>query len=457
MNDIHETVARQRAFFETGKTLPVAYRKEALARLRREILAREKEIAAALQKDLGKSASEAYMCETGMVLAELSYVMRHMARWTKRKRVLSPLAQFPSKSFTVQNPYGVTLVMSPWNYPFMLTMDPLIGALAAGNCCVLKPSAYAPATAEVIGKIAEACFAPEYVAVVQGGRAENQALLDEKFDYIFFTGGMTVGREVMRKAAEHLTPVSLELGGKSPCVVDKTAKLDLAARRIAFGKLLNCGQTCVAPDYVLIDRAVKDEFIALLKKHLAAMIGDQALANDAYVHMISKRHYDRVMGLIDPDKAVCGGKGDETTLRIEPTVMDNVTAEDPVMQEEIFGPVLPVIAVDDMDEAVRFVNSRPHPLALYLFTEDRAVQRRFLDGVPFGGGCINDVMIHLATSRMGFGGVGESGMGSYHGKKSFETFSHEKSIVKKSTLIDLPMRYMPYTRWKDALIHMFLK
>ena len=457
MNDITAIVARQRAFFETGETLPLAYRKEALMKLRSAILAREGEIAAALKSDLGKSASEAYMCETGMVLAELSYVMRHMASWVKKRHVLSPLAQFPSKSFTVKNPYGVVLVMSPWNYPFMLTMDPLIGALAAGNCCVLKPSAYAPATAEVIAKIVSDCFPPAYVAVVQGGRAQNQALLEEKFDYIFFTGGMTVGREVMRKAAEHLTPVSLELGGKSPCVVDRTAKLDLAARRLAFGKLLNCGQTCVAPDYVLIDRTVKDEFIALIKQHMAQMIGNQPLCNDAYVHMISRRHYDRVMGLIDPAKVVYGGKGDAATLRIEPTVMDNVTAEDAVMQEEIFGPVLPVIAYDTMDEAVRFINSRPHPLALYLFSEDKAVQQRFLDSVSYGGGCINDVIIHLATSRMGFGGVGESGMGSYHGKRSFDTFSHEKSIVHKSSLIDLPFRYMPYATWKDALIRMFLK
>ena len=457
MNDIANIVARQRAFFETGKTLPVSYRKEALMRLREAIRAREGEIAAALKSDLGKSASEAYMCETGMVLEELSYVLRHMAGWAKRRPVLSPLAQFPSSSFTVKNPYGVVLVMSPWNYPFMLTLDPLIGALAAGNCCVLKPSAYAPATAAVIETIGGDCSPPEYVAVVQGGRAQNQALLEEKFDYIFFTGGMTVGREVMRKAAEHLTPVSLELGGKSPCVVDKTAKLDLAARRLAFGKLLNCGQTCVAPDYVLIDRAVKDEFIALVKKHMAQMIGEQPLKNDAYVHMISRRHYDRVLGLIDPAKVVYGGKGDEATLRIEPTILDNVTAEDAVMQEEIFGPVLPIVTYDTMDEAVRFINSRPHPLALYLFSEDKAVQQRFLDSVPYGGGCINDVIIHLATSRMGFGGVGESGMGSYHGKLSFETFSHEKSIVKKSNLIDLPFRDMPYTAWKDALIRMFLK
>jgi len=293
--------------------------------------------------------------------------------------------------------------------------------------------------------------------VVEGGRKENQALLDQRFDYIFFTGGMTVGREVMRKASEHLTPVSLELGGKSPCIVDATAKLDLAAKRIAFGKLINCGQTCVAPDYLLIDRKVKDEFLGYLKKHIAAMIGEDALQNDKYVRMINRRHYDRVMGLIDPAKVVFGGQGDPDTLHIQPTIMDGVTPDDAVMQEEIFGPILPVIAYDTIDEAVRFINSREHPLALYLFCEDKQVQERFLSAVPFGGGCINDTIIHLATSRMGFGGVGASGMGSYHGKKSFDTFSHEKSIVHKSTWLDLPFRYMPYTKAKDWLIRLFLR
>ena len=457
MTDISSLVARQHTFFASGKTLPVAFRIEALDRLKAALLARESEINAALKADLNKSASESYMCEIGMTLAEITYVRKHVRRWARRRRVLSPLAQFPSDSFTLCNPYGVTLIMSPWNYPFMLTMEPLIGALAAGNCCVVKPSAYAPATSRVIASILSDCFPPEYVAVVEGGRAANQALLEQKFDYIFFTGGVSVGKEVMRKAAEHLTPVSLELGGKSPCVVDATAKLDLAAKRLAFGKLLNCGQTCVAPDYLLIDRRVKDEFLALLQKHIAAMIGEDALKNDKYVRMVSRRHFDRVTGLIDPKKVVIGGKWDESTLRIQPTVLDNVSPEDAVMQEEIFGPVLPVIAYDTMEEAIAFINSRPHPLALYLFSEDAATQNRFLSAVPYGGGCLNDTIIHLATSRMGFGGVGQSGMGSYHGKKSFDTFSHEKSIVKKSTLLDLPFRYMPYTAMEDRLVRLFLR
>ena len=421
------------------------------------MLAREADINAALKKDLNKSASESYMCEVGMTLAELSYVLSHVDRWARKHFVASPLAQFHARSFTVHNPYGVVLIMSPWNYPFMLTMEPLIGALSAGNCCVVKPSAYAPATSAIIREIVSECFPPEYVAVVEGGRKENQALLDQRFDYIFFTGGVTVGREVMRKAAEHLTPVSLELGGKSPCIVDSTTKLDLAAKRLAFGKLLNCGQTCVAPDYLLIDRKIKDEFLSLLKKHIVSMIGEDALKNDQYVRMVSRRHYDRVMGLIDPAKVFFGGKGDEASLHIQPTILDNVTADDSVMQEEIFGPVLPVIAYDSIDEAVAFINEREHPLALYLFSEDKRTQERFLRAVPFGGGCLNDTIIHLATSRMGFGGVGQSGMGAYHGKRSFDTFSHEKSIVNKSTWMDLPVRYMPYGALKDKLLRIFLR
>jgi len=455
--NISSIVSAQRAYFSKGETLSVSFRKEALRRLKSAILAREDAINAALKADLGKSPSEGYMCEIGMTLSEISYTLAHMDRWARPHAVLTPLAQFHARSFTIANPYGVVLIMSPWNYPFMLTMDPLIGALAAGNCCVLKPSAYAPATSAIIRDLVAECFPPEYVTVVEGGRKENQALLDQRFDYIFFTGGVTVGKEVMRRAAEHLTPVSLELGGKSPCIVDSTAKLDLAAKRLAFGKLLNCGQTCVAPDYLLIDRRIKDEFLQLLKKHIISMIGEDALQNENYVRMVSRKHYDRVMGLIDPDKVVFGGKGSERTLHIQPTILDRATADDAVMQEEIFGPVLPVIAYDSIDEAVDFINSREHPLALYLFSENKAVQQRFLRAVPFGGGCINDTIIHLATSRMGFGGVGHSGMGSYHGKKSFDTFSHEKSIVHKSTWIDLPFRYMPYSSIKDKLIRFFLK
>lgn len=455
--DIQALVAAQRAHFSTGATLPLEARRAALRRLKTAIKAREGDISAALLADLNKSPSESYLCEVGMTLSELGYVEKHLSGWMRDRPHRTPLAQFPAKSFTVEEPYGVVLIMSPWNYPFLLTMGPLIGAIAAGNCCVVKPSAYSPAASAVIRDILAECFPQKFVAVVEGGRAENQTLLDQKFDYIFFTGGVAVGKEVMSKAAQHLTPVTLELGGKSPCIVDATAKLDLAAKRIVFGKLLNCGQTCVAPDYLLIDRRVKDRFLAYMKRWITVMYGENALDNQGYVRMVNKKHFDRVMGLIDPDKVAFGGQGDPDTLKIQPTILDNVSPEDAVMREEIFGPVLPVLPFDDIREAAAFVNARPKPLALYLFSESRAVQERFLRQASFGGGCVNDTVIHLATSRMGFGGVGDSGMGGYHGKKSFDTFSHRKSIVKKSTRIDLPIRYAPYTPTRDKLIRLFLR
>lgn len=455
--DIHDLVEAQRAHFNTGATLPLAARKAALKRLREAITAREADICAALRADLNKSPTESYMCEIGMTLSELSFVEKRLTGWARDRAHLTPLAQFPARSFTVREPYGVVLVMSPWNYPFLLTMEPLIGAVAAGNCCVVKPSAYSPASSAVIRAIITECFPRELVCVVEGGRAENQSLLDQKFDYIFFTGGVEVGKEVMSKAARHLTPVTLELGGKSPCVVDKTARLELAAKRIIFGKLLNCGQTCVAPDYLLIDRQVKDRFLAYLKRWIAVMYGSDALDNEGYVRMVNEKHFRRVMRLIEPDKVVFGGKGDPDTLKIQPTILDNVSPEDPVMQEEIFGPVLPVLTFDNVHEALDFINARPRPLALYLFSQNKTTQELFLRRASFGGGCVNDTIVHLATSRMGFGGVGNSGMGRYHGKDSFDTFSHQKSIVKKSALLDLPVRYAPYTPARDRLLRLFLR
>ena len=453
---IEQLVAAQRQFFASGRTLELAFRRQSLVALKKAILAHEAEINAALMADLGKSATETYMCETGMTLSELSYMLRHLGRFAKKRRVLTPLAQFPSSSFTVREPYGVTLIMAPWNYPFMLLIEPLIGALAAGNCCILKPSAYAPATSKVMAQIVAACFPPEYVALVEGGRAENQALLHQRFDYIFFTGGVTVGREVMRAASETLTPVTLELGGKSPCIVDETANLRVAARRLAFGKLLNCGQTCVAPDYLLISRKVKDAFLPLLEREIQRMVGENALVCDSYVHMVNEKHFRRVCGLIDPDKVVLGGTARESSLKIEPTILDGVAPEDAVMQEEIFGPILPVLTFESLDEAKAFITDRPTPLALYIFSQDRAVQQRFVRYVPFGGGCVNDTIMHLATSHMGFGGMGASGMGQYHGHESFDTFSHKKSIVNKATWLDVPFRYAPYASWKHKFVRMFV-
>ncbi|MBQ8200369.1 MAG: aldehyde dehydrogenase family protein [Clostridia bacterium] len=455
--DVVRIVDGQRAYFRTGATLPLDARADALTRLRKAIADSEQEIHAALHADLGKCPDEAYLCETGMVLAELTHMQRHFRRYAGRRHVLTPLHQFAADSYTLRRPYGVTLIMSPWNYPFLLTMSPLIGAIAAGNCCVVKPSAYAPATSAVIRQILQRCFPQEHVAVVEGGREENQALLDQRFDKIFFTGGENVGREVLRKAADHLTPVTLELGGKSPVVITESAKIDLAAKRVAFGKLLNAGQTCVAPDYVLVHRSVKNEFVDRLKHHLARMAWENPLASDTWVHMINRRHFDRVMGLIDPARVVYGGEGDAETLRIQPTILDNVTPADAVMQEEIFGPVLPIIEYEELEEAIRFIADRPAPLACYLFTEDRAVKRHFLTVTPFGGGCVNDTIIHLASTRLPFGGVGRSGMGSYHGRYSFMCFSHEAGVVDKATWFDLPMRYAPYDKRMMKLVRFFLK
>lgn len=455
--DIQAVVATQRAYFRTGVTLDIAFRKMALDKLEQAIKAREGELLAALKSDLNKSPAESYLCEVGLTLSELSFVKKRFARWAGETRVPTPLSHFPARSFLVQEPYGAALIMSPWNYPLLLTLAPLIGAIAAGNCCVLKPSAYSPAASAVIRDLIADCFPPEYVAVVEGGRAENQALLDQKFDYIFFTGGVEVGRQVMEKAAKHLTPVTLELGGKSPCVVDATANLKLAAKRLAFGKLLNCGQTCVAPDYLLIDKKVKGTFLAWVKYWMEKMYGQDPLDNEGYVRMVNQKHFDRVCALIDRKKVIFGGKADPATLKIQPTILDGVDPEAPVMQEEIFGPVLPVLAFDDIRQAEDFILGRPKPLALYLFSQDKAVQNRFLKAVPFGGGCINDTIMHLASPNLPFGGVGNSGMGSYHGKKSFETFSHQKSVLKTSTCLDLPIRYAPYTETQQKLIRKFLK
>ena len=455
--EINSLVKRQRKYFQTGATLPVSTRISALRRLYDAISKHEKEINEALRKDLGKSGFESYMCETGMVLEELSYMLKHTPRFAREKRVRTPLAQFHSRSCQKPSPYGVTLIMSPWNYPFMLTLSPLADALAAGNTAVVKPSAYSPHTSDVILRILSQCFEPKYVAVVTGGRAENTCLLREHFDYIFFTGSQTVGKEVMRNAAEHLTPVTLELGGKSPCIVDQTANIKLAARRIVFGKYLNCGQTCVAPDYIYCHRSVKDKLVSEVKKQIQKQYGKQPLSNPDYGKIINEKHFDRILGLIDKKKVVHGGSSDRKALRIEPTVLDNVTFSDAVMQEEIFGPVMPILVFDSLDEVIRNVNAMPHPLALYLFTSDNAAAKKVTSRCGFGGGCINDTIIHLATTEMGFGGFGESGMGAYHGKIGFDTFSHYKSIVDKKTWIDLPMRYQPYRKMHEKMVRFFLK
>lgn len=454
---IDDAVAKQRDYFDTGATIDIDGRVDALVRLRRAIKNAEPRIIEALAEDLGKPSQESLMCEIGLTLSELRHQLGNLRSWAEPRRARTDIANFPAKSFTIAEPYGVVLVMAPWNYPFLLCMEPLIGAIAAGNCCVVKPSAYAPATSRIVADIVAQAFDPAHACVVQGGRTENAALLDQCFDYIFFTGSTTVGKLVMQKAAAHLTPVSLELGGKSPCIVAADADVDLAAKRIAFGKYLNCGQTCVAPDYALVDARIHDEFVEALKRHIVRMFGTSPLENPHYGRIINRKHFGRLLGLIEPAKTAFGGAFDADALRIEPTIMTGVEASDTIMQEEIFGPILPVIPFEDADEAERFVKTMPKPLALYLFTRSTTLQDRFLRYVPFGGGCINDTVMHLATSHMGFGGVGASGMGSYHGKKSFDTFSHEKSILKKGTWLDIPLRYRPYSKAKEAVVRAIMR
>lgn len=455
--EIKDILQQQNHFFSSGKTIPAEFRLKQLESLKEAMIRHETDLAAALKEDLGKSRMESYMCEIGLTLSELTWMQKHLRSLMRSKRVSTPAAQFAAKSFRSPSPYGTVLIMSPWNYPVLLTLDPLIDAIAAGNTAVVKPSAYAPCTFDVMKTMIEECFPAHYVAVVDGGRAENQALLQQRFDMIFFTGGKTVGREVLRHAAEYLTPVTLELGGKSPCIVDSTAKIRLAAKRIVFGKYLNCGQTCVAPDYILCDKRIRDELITAILAEIEKQFGKEPLKNPNYGKIINEKHFERILGLINGEKLVYGGQSEPESLRIAPTVLNNITWDDAVMGEEIFGPLLPILTFDTLDEALDTVESHPHPLALYFFSEDKAAQKKVLDTCRFGGGCINDTIIHLATSDMPFGGVGESGMGSYHGRVGFETFSHYRSIVDKKTWMDLPIRYQKYTGLKEKMMRMFLK
>ena len=455
--EINKLVISQREFFLKGTTLDINVRISALKKLYSAIKEHEEEIYDALYKDLGKSRFEGYMCDVGLTLSEISYMLKHVRSFSREKNVHTPLAQFCSRSFKKPSPRGVVLIMSPWNYPFLLTMEPLVDAIAAGNTAILKPSAYSPNVSAVISDIIGGLFDDDYVAVVTGGREENTCLLNEHFDYIFFTGSQAVGKEVMRKAAEFLTPVTLELGGKSPCIVTENADLKLAARRIVFGKFLNCGQTCVAPDYIYVQKSVKDRLVEELIKETGRQFTDRPLENRDYGKIVNEKHFNRIKGLIDKSKVVLGGEYDDKSLRIEPTIMDNVTFDDAVMQEEIFGPVMPILTFDTIENAVSVVNEHMHPLALYIFTKSKKEAKYVTSRCNYGGGCVNDTIIHLATSEMGFGGFGESGMGSYHGKAGFDTFSHYKSIVDKKCFIDLPMRYQKYSKFNDKLIHMFLK
>lgn len=453
--NITEIVKTQREYFMSGVTRSADFRIKALIRLRHVIMKNENLLSEALLSDLNKPISESYMCEIGIIYEEINYHIKHLRSWMKDRRVAAPLAQFLSKSYLSPEPYGVVLIMAPWNYPMQLCFSPLIGAISAGNCAVVKPSAYAPATSSAVAKIINEAFSSKYVAAVEGGRDKNSALLEQHFDYIFFTGSVAVGKAVMAAAAKHLTPVSLELGGKSPVIVDETANIKISARRIAFGKILNAGQTCISPDYVFVHKSIKDDFIRYYKKAISEFFpkGDYS----DMPHIVNEKHFNRLMGLMKGEKVAAGGNCNAETRFIEPTLLEDTKLNAPIMQEEIFGPILPMIEFTDINGCIKFIRSRPKPLALYLFTNRKQTEQLILNTCSFGGGCINDTVIHVATQNMGFGGIGESGMGSYHGKFTFDTFSHNRGIVNKRYFPDIPMRYRPYNHVKDIMVRMLLR
>lgn len=446
MNEYQNMIKRQKRYFQTGRTKPVRNRIRKLNLLYQWITEHEKEIAGALKEDLNKPESEAYMTETGIVKEELRYICRHLKGWSAPQKVKAPLTQFPAASYIYREPYGVVLIMAPWNYPFQLSVIPLAEALAAGNCVVLKPSAYAASTSRLLVRMVKEIFSPYEVTVVEGGRAENEFLLNEKFDYIFFTGSKSVGAYVMKRAAEHLTPVTLELGGKSPCIVDETADIKKAAKRIVWGKFLNAGQTCVAPDYIWVHRNVKGKLIKAMETYIRKLYGENPHCSETYPSIVNLKHFQRLEGLMVDGKVIFGGRRKKETLKIEPTLMDEVTWDSPVMKEEIFGPILPILSYYDIKEVIYSVRAGQKPLALYYFTKDQRRRATVLKHLSFGGGCINDTIVHLADVRLPFGGVGASGMGAYHGKEGFETFTHKKSVMKRSLHMDIPLRYPPYRK-----------
>ena len=440
---ISELLRAQRAFFGQGSTQPVEFRLAQLKALKQAILDHQPEILAALKADLNKPELEAYLTEIG-VTKEINYALKHLRDWAKPKSVPLPLEQLPASGRIYPEPLGVVLIIGPWNYPFQLMISPLIGAIAAGNCALLKPSELAPQTSRVIAALIQKTFDPRYIAVAEGGLETSQALLAEQFDHIFFTGGSQIGRVVMMAAAQHLTPVTLELGGKSPCIVDHDIQLEYTARRIVWGKFLNAGQTCIAPDYLLVDQRIKPALMAAMQQAIREFYGDDPAQSPDYARIVNDRHFGRLSQLLSDGKPITGGVTDPTQRYIAPTILDQVAPDAAVMQEEIFGPILPVLEYSDVSEAIALIKARPKPLALYLFTRSAAIQERVLAQTSSGGVCINDTIMQIAASSLPFGGVGNSGMGSYHGKASFDTFSHYKSVMVKNFWLDIKWRYAPY-------------
>ncbi|EGT3599446.1 aldehyde dehydrogenase [Clostridium perfringens] len=446
METLKEKINKQREYFSTGETKDINFRIEKLKKLRDVLKSEEEKVFEALKKDLMKSSFESYVTEVAMVYDEINMHIKNIKKWSKKRRVKTPLVQFPAKSFIQLEPYGVVLIIGPFNYPFMLTMDPLIGAIAAGNTAVIKPSESAPETSKILKEMLEKVFDEKYVLHVNPERGKEvvEELLKEKFDYIFFTGSATVGKIVMKAASQYLTPVTLELGGKSPCIIDKDCKVELAARRIVWGKLMNSGQTCVAPDYLYVHKDIEEEFIKKLEEEIKNQFGDNPLESKDYSKMVNEREFNRVLSYIDKEKLVFGGNYNRKTFQIEPTILKNITWDDPVMEREIFGPIFPILTFENLDEVIRVVNSKDKPLALYYFSEDKNKIEKVLNSTSSGGVTINDTLVHVSSSYLPFGGVGNSGMGEYHGKYSFDLFSNKKGVMNRKTFLDLKIRYAPF-------------
>jgi aldehyde dehydrogenase (NAD+) len=438
-----DLVQRQREFFHSGATRPLEFRRAQLHKLRDALVANEAALLDALRADLGKSPHEAYISEVGFLLSDIQHALRHLPGWLKPQRRQTPLVAWPARGFVIPEPFGVALIIGAWNYPLQLLLCPLVGAIAAGNCAVLKPSEFAPHTAAAVAELFRTNFARDFLAVVPGDREVGESLLRERFGKIFFTGSTNVGRAVMAAAASHLSPVTLELGGKCPCLVCADAPLPVTARRIAWGKFLNAGQTCVAPDFVLVDRRIHDGLLQSLKQALREFYGEDSHQSPDYSRIVNNRHFDRLAGYLGTGRVVHGGRHERSDLHFEPTLLTDVPLDAPVMQEEIFGPILPVLSFDKLDDALSLLQNRPTPLALYLFSGDRATQDRVLAATRSGGVCLNDTITHMVGKNLPFGGLGDSGLGAYHGKASFDAFTHYRTVMRRSFAFDSKLRYPP--------------
>lgn len=453
---MRKLVVKQREFFQSGKTLGYSFRIEQLKALKNMVKQNEKKIFTALKKDLNKSQHEAFTTEIGFIYIEIDFVIKNLEKWMKEEKVDAPITHKGTKNYIRKEPYGVSLIIAPWNYPFQLAIAPIIGAIAAGNTVVLKPSEFSQFTSSLLFKIIGESFDPAYITVVEGDKEVNQQLLKERFDYIFFTGSTAVGKIIMKAASEHLTPVTLELGGKSPAIINNDANINLAAKRIVWGKYTNAGQTCVAPDFLYVHENIKIKLIKAMKKHIRSFYGKNPLENKDYVHIINQGHFDRLRKLLSNGDIIYGGQVNANRRSIEPTILDNVSWDDPVMKEEIFGPILPVLTFNKLEQAITKIKNMEKPLALYYFGNKQKGQDQVIENISFGGGCINDTLYHLANPNLPFGGVGSSGMGAYHGEYSFDTFSHKKSIMKQTTKFDIPLRY-PGGRLNHMLVKNIMK